>query len=76
MKKYHINFLFEPIQFFLYITGIVSRSPKTSQFAVGRGVILLKLYGCQTCLTKLNIIIIKINILHTKVSTLINSFKV
>ena len=40
-----ISHIFEPIQFFLCITGIFSRSPKTSQFAVGSGAILLKVYG-------------------------------
>ena len=34
--------LFGLIKFFLNITGIFSRSPKTSQFAVGSGAILLK----------------------------------
>ena len=38
-----ISHLFGPTQFFLYFTERFSRSPKTSQFAVGSGAILVKL---------------------------------
>ena len=38
-----LSHLFVPTKFFLYFTERFSRSPKTSQFAVGSGAILVKL---------------------------------
>ena len=37
-----ISHLFGPTQFFLYFTGRFSRPPKTSQFAIGSGAVLVK----------------------------------